>query len=60
MMPDYADEAPAPVPSVVRPVRHRGQTAAALKVAPAPQSTPDPYAVIDRFAAATRRLRVVD
>nr|WP_277924246.1 transposase domain-containing protein [Sphingomonas sp. CROZ-RG-20F-R02-07] len=60
MMPAHPDETPDLVPSVVRPVRHRGQTAAALKhlssVAEAPVTTP----VIDRFAAAAARLRIVD
>ncbi|MES2753131.1 MAG: transposase domain-containing protein [Pseudomonadota bacterium] len=60
MMPDYADEAPIAPPSVVRPVRHRGMTAAALKpvseAAQRPQSAP----VIDRIAAAAARLRVVE
>jgi len=31
MLPDYDDEKTLPAPSVIRPVRHRGQTAAALK-----------------------------
>ena len=49
MMPDYEDEVPAPNPSVVRPVRHRGQTAAALKpVSEAVQAPLNP--VLDRLA----------
>jgi putative transposase len=52
MLPDHIDEIDVPAPSVVRPVRHRGQTAAALK--PAPTAQPNPQ-FIDRFA----RLRVV-
>ena len=31
MLPDYEDESDLPEPSVIRPVRHRGQTAAMLK-----------------------------
>ena len=57
MIPDHLDEAPVPSPSVVRPVRHRG-TAAALKTAPAPAASAAP--VIDRFARAAARLRVVE
>ncbi|MGC6728100.1 hypothetical protein, partial [Escherichia coli] len=54
---------PAPVPeaAVVRPVRHRGQTAAALK--PIPQAVAEPVApdFTDHFAAAVeRRFRVVE
>lgn len=61
MMPDHLDEAPAPVPSVIRPVRHRGQTAAALKSLPIASQDPLKTAVIDRFAAAAeRRLRIVE
>lgn len=56
MMPDYTDEAPAPAPTVIRPVRHRGTAAAAVKAAPA--SAPIP--VIDRMARATARLRIVE
>lgn len=59
MMPDHLDEAPAPAPGAIRPVRHRGQTAAALKTVPAavPQSSHTP--VIDRIAAAASRLKLV-
>lgn len=60
MIPEYEDETPAPVASVVRPVRHRGQTAAALKAEHHPVPEPVGRAVIDRFAAATARLRVVE
>ncbi len=54
---------PAPVPeaAVVRPVRHRGQTAAALK--PIQQAVAEPVApdFTDHFAAAVeRRFRVVE
>lgn len=61
MMPDHLDETPVPVPGAVRPVRHRGQTAAALK--PVAQAVPvaSQPLVIDRLAAAAaRRLRVVE
>lgn len=65
MLPDYSDEAETASPAVVRPVRHRGQTAAALKPASQtrlsdPKEASQP-AVIDRFAAAAaRHLRAVD
>jgi putative transposase len=58
MIPDHEDEAPI-APTIVRPVRHRGQTAAALKSVPQPISTPV-TTVADRFARATTRLRVVE
>ncbi len=53
------------VPDVIRPVRHRGQTAAALKAVHEPQSgpaiDPDREQVIDRIAQGRRRhLRSVD
>jgi putative transposase len=57
MMPDYEDEGTAPSPTVLRPVRHRGLTAAALK--PEPTETAS-AAFIDQFTAAERRLRVVN
>ncbi|WP_409790396.1 transposase domain-containing protein [Sphingomonas pseudosanguinis] len=56
-----APAAPVPEPSVVRPVRHRGQTAAALK--PIPQARPAAPVVpsfIDDFAAGVARLRIVE
>lgn len=61
MMPDHADEIEVPEPRIVRPVRSRGQTAAALKptrqeAVPAPAQP----LLIDRLAAAANRLRVVD
>jgi transposase InsO family protein len=64
-MPDYETDDTAPTPSVVRPVRHRGQTAAQLKTVaqavPQPLTGPTPDATIDRFArAAERRLRAVE
>lgn len=61
MMPAYDDEAPAPVSTVVRPVRHRGQTAAALRSCPASAAAqPVTTSVTDRLAKAATRLRVVD
>ena len=59
MIPDHEDEAVIPPPAVIRPVRHR-HTAAALKVTPVATHDPAQRSVIDRFAAATARLRVVD
>lgn len=60
MLPDYSDEAPVPEPRIVRPVRARGQTAAALKPQSqvAPQAPAQPL-FIDRLAAAAR-LRAVE
>lgn len=57
MIPDYEDETATPQPPVLRPVRHRGMTAAALKAAPAEQTKPS---FIDSFTAAVVQLRVVD
>lgn len=51
MLPDHVDEAPLPTPSVVRPVRHRGQTAAALKPLPETRETP-----VDQAAQLADRL----
>jgi putative transposase len=56
MIPDHDDETPAPMPSVLRPVRHRGLTAAALKRDAAELASPS---FIDRFSEAERRLRIV-
>jgi len=42
-------------PSIVRPVRHRGQTAAALKSIPQGAPRPDPNSVLDRIG----RLKLV-
>ncbi|WP_180275832.1 transposase domain-containing protein [Sphingobium sp. IP1] len=52
--------APQPVAGVVRPVRHRGQTAAAIK--PIQQADAEPAApdFMDAFTAGTRRLRAVE
>ncbi len=60
LLPAYSDEIDVPEPRIVRPVRTRGNTAAALKTVrqEAPQETLQP-SVIDRLAAATR-LRIVD
>lgn len=53
-----ADDAPIemPSPSVIRPVRHRGMTAAAARAVPE-QAAPS---FIDRFDAGFRRLRAVE
>lgn len=61
MMPVYEDEADAPAPTVIRPMRSRGHTAAALKPVLSAASRPSESLVIDRFAAAAegRRLRLV-
>jgi putative transposase len=56
LIPDHEDEAPAPMPTVLRPVRHRGLTAAALKREADPTANPS---FIDRFATAERQLRIV-
>jgi hypothetical protein len=45
---------------VIRPVRHRGHTAAALKAISEPSQEPARPATIDRLAAAANRLRLVD
>jgi putative transposase len=58
MMPDHEDEADLPQPAVLRPVRHRGMTAAALKAAPAAEQTNPSF--IDRFTAGVAQLRVVE
>lgn len=61
MVPAYEDETAPPAPAVIRPVRHRGNTAAALKAAPIAEQAPASIAFIDRFVAADeRRLRVVE
>lgn len=49
LMPAQPSEHSTPVPAVVRPVRHRGQTAAALKPVSEVAQTPVPN-VIDRIA----------
>lgn len=64
MMPDERPEELPPA-QIIRPVRHRGQTAAALKVVPqAPLTRPQDASrpnVFDRFASiAERHLRSVD
>lgn len=63
MLPAYEDEAPTPEPMVLRPVRMRGATAAALKSAPSFEQavTPATPSFTDRFTAAVeRRFRVVE
>lgn len=55
-LPDHIDEARLPPPSVIRPVRHRGATAAALRAAPEASGS----AFIDRFVEAERKLRLVE
>lgn len=57
MLPSYEDETALPEPTIIRPVRHRGQTSAALKKIEEVQTTP---AFVDRFAGAVTRLRIVD
>lgn len=52
--PDETD--PAPRPTVVRPVRHRGQTAAALKPLVQTAEAPSTPSVADRWGAAMDRL----
>ena len=53
-MPDYEDEEMLPEPSVVRPVRYRGQTAAALK------EENESSSFIKNFTTAVSHLRAVD
>ena len=52
MLPDYIDESELPEPQVVRPVRHHGQTAAALKQ----QRT----VFVDQFSDAVSKLKLVE
>jgi putative transposase len=40
MIPDHDDETDAPLPAVIRPVRHRGMVAAALKAEPLDPTAP--------------------
>lgn len=54
------EPAPVPEPKVVRPVRGRGQTAAALKVVSNVAEQAAPADFIDGFAAGVRHLRVVE
>lgn len=61
MMPDHIDENETPAPTVIRPVRSRGQTAAALKpTRQEAEQAPAQTLLIDRYAAAADRLRLVD
>lgn len=55
-----SDLAPLPEARVVRPVRHRGQTAAALKTLQQAACAPAQPDSIDRFTAGLARLRVVE
>ena len=59
MLPDYEDEADIPAPTVIRPVRHRGATAAALKPVSEADHAPLKTAFIDRFSSAVSHLSVV-
>lgn len=62
-MPDYDGDDERPTATVVRPVRHRGNTAAALKPQPAAliADTPDRTAAFDRLGGAfERHLKIVD
>ena len=52
--------APKPVAGVVRPVRHRGHTAAALKPVQQVEHTPADPAIIDAFVVGVERLRIVE
>jgi putative transposase len=56
MIPDHDDETDAPLPAVIRPVRHRGMVAAALKAEPLDHNSPS---FIDRFTAGVGQLRIV-
>ncbi|WCT72080.1 transposase domain-containing protein [Sphingomonas naphthae] len=58
LLPVQVDEMPVTEPSIIRPVRRRGQTAAALK--PALDAAPALTTHIDTFAAGISRLRLVD
>lgn len=58
MLPAYTDESELPEPQVIRPVRHRGQTAAALK--PVPHATPSNDQFMDQFSAGMTALRLVE
>lgn len=58
MLPDHIDESEPVEPAVIRPTRHLGQVAAALKPVSVAQAA-EP-ATIDRFAQAMRHLRVVE
>lgn len=61
MLPTYVDEAPAPSPAAHRIIRSRGQSAAALKLAPEASSEPLAPTQIDKLADAfERRLRLVE
>lgn len=55
-----ASRQPAPEPAVIRPVRHRGQTAAALKVLPEPASQAKPKDHQNRIFTALSLVKPVD
>lgn len=64
-LPEYDGEEQKPALNIIRPVRHRGNTAAALKpISEAfeePETTPQREASIDRLArVAERHLRIID
>lgn len=59
MLPSY-DEVDVPEPTIIRPVRHRGQTAAALKPLSTPAEAPVETPFIDPFTSAIGRLRLVE
>ncbi len=59
-LPDHIDEVELPEPGAIRPVRHRGQTAAALKTLSQAAEKPAETPFIDRFTTAFGQLRVVD
>lgn len=57
MLPDYEDETPAPQPTVIRPVRHRGQTAVMRQERVEEAETR--ANVLDRMSVGIGRLRAV-
>jgi transposase InsO family protein len=59
MLPDYADEGAVPEPKVVRAIRSRGPTAAALKPVSQAAQAPAQPAILDAFLNGVSRLRVV-
>jgi putative transposase len=59
LIPDDDDQAPAPLPAVLRPVRHRGLTAGATALQ-RDGAEPTNISFIDRFTDAEQRLRSVN
>ncbi len=57
---DESDAAPSVRPAATRMVRHRGQTAAALKTATEAAQTPVSDQFMDQFSSAVQRLRLVE